>query len=77
VVCRFKPPELYKWVERLLCHHEYPLQRRRGKGLLLAYIERLTGFSRAQATRLIGSYIKVGRVAPKPSPRPVSSAVTP
>jgi hypothetical protein len=35
--------ELYKWVERLLCHHEYPLQGRRSKGLLRAYIERMTG----------------------------------
>ena len=26
--------ELYQWVERLLCHHEYPLQKRRAKGLL-------------------------------------------
>ena len=46
--------ELYKWVERLLCHHEYPLQGRRSKGLLRASIERMAGLSRAQSTRLIG-----------------------
>lgn len=62
--------ELYKWVERLLCHHEYPLQGRRSKGLLRAYIERMAGFSRAQSTRLIGGYVKAGRIAPKPSQRP-------
>jgi len=62
--------ELYKWVERLLCHHEYPLQGRRSKGLLRAYIERMTGFSRAQSTRLIGGYVKAGRIAPRPSLRP-------
>ena len=62
--------ELYKWVERLLCHHEYPLQKRRAKGLLRAYVERLTGFSRAQSTRLIGSYLKAGRIVLKPSLRP-------
>jgi len=62
--------ELYKWVERLLCHHEYALQGRRSKGLLRAYIERMTGFSRAQSTRLIGGYVKAGRIAPKPSLRP-------
>ena len=28
--------ELYGWVERLLCHHQYPLQKRRAKGLLRA-----------------------------------------
>lgn len=62
--------ELYTWVERLLCHHEYPLSGRRSKGLLRAYIECMTGLSRAQSTRLIGSYVKAGRIAPKPSLRP-------
>jgi hypothetical protein len=59
--------ELYKWVERLLCHHEYSLQGRRSKGLLRAYFERMAGFSRAQPTRLFGGYGKAGRMAPKPS----------
>ena len=45
--------EIYGWVERLLCHHEYPLQKRRAKGLLRAYVERMTGLSRAQSTRHI------------------------
>ena len=54
--------EIYGWVERLLCHHEYPLQGRRSKGLLRAYVEHMTGFSRAQSTRLIGGYVKAGRI---------------
>jgi hypothetical protein len=62
--------ELYKWVERVLCHHEYVLQKRREKGLLRGYVERMTGFSRAQSTRLIGGYVKAGRIVPKPSLRP-------
>jgi hypothetical protein len=62
--------EIYRWVERLLCHHEYPLQKRRAKGLLRAYVECMTGLSRAQTTRLIGGYVKAGRIAPKPSARP-------
>jgi hypothetical protein len=62
--------ELYKWVEQLLYEHQYRLQGRRAKGLLRAYVERMTGFSRAQSTRLIGSYLKLGRIAPKPSLRP-------
>jgi hypothetical protein len=32
--------EIYSWVERLLCHHECPLQRRRAKGLLRVYLHR-------------------------------------
>ena len=62
--------EIYGWVERLLCHHEYPLRGRRAKGLLRAYIERMTGLSRAQSTRLIGGYVGSGRIAVKPSGRP-------
>src|ERR1017187_3623896 len=62
--------EIYGWVERLLCHHQYPLQKRRAKGLLQAYVEHMTGLSRAQFTRLIGGYLRIGRVAPKPFVRP-------
>jgi transposase InsO family protein len=62
--------EIYGWVERLLCHHQYPLQGRRAKGLLRAYVERMTGLSRAQSTRLIGGYVGLGRIAVKPSGRP-------
>jgi hypothetical protein len=62
--------EIYGWVERLLCHHQYPLQGRRSKGLLRAYVECMTGLSRAQSTRLIGGYVRIGRVAAKPSARP-------
>ena len=54
----------------MLCHHEYPLQGLRSKGLLRAYAEHLTGLSRAQSTRLSGAYVKAGRIAPKPSLRP-------
>ena len=59
--------EIYGWVERLLCGHEYALQTRRIKGLLRRYIERLTGLSRAQTTRLIGIYLRTGRVRARPS----------
>jgi hypothetical protein len=62
--------EIYGWVERLLCHHEYPLLGRRAKGLLRAFVERMTGLSRAQSTRLIGGYVGLGRIAVKPSGRP-------
>jgi len=62
--------EIHGWVECLLCHHEYPLQGRRSKGLLRAFIEHMTGLSRAQSTRLIGGYLRIGRIAAKPSGRP-------
>lgn len=45
--------EIYTWCERMLCHQEYCTQKRRAKGLIRAYMERMTGPGRAQCTRLI------------------------
>jgi transposase InsO family protein len=61
--------EIYRWSEALLCHQEYWSQQRRAKGLIRAYLERMTGLSRAQCTRLIGQYRKSGRVAVQSSRR--------
>ena len=55
--------EIYSWVQRLLEQQEYPRQGRRAKGLLRAYVAKMTGMSRAQVTRLIGRYVQTGRVA--------------
>ena len=59
--------EIYGWVERLLCHHQYPTQSRRAKGLLRRYVERMMGLSRAQTTRLVGRYVETGRVRASPA----------
>lgn len=57
-----KRPEVYAWVESLLVRHQYATLPRSDKGLLHRYVEQMTGRSRAQATRLIASYRKTGRV---------------
>jgi len=54
---------IYRWCEALLCHHEYGTQKRRARGLIRAYMERMTGLSRAQCTRLIARYRKSGGTA--------------
>jgi hypothetical protein len=56
--------EVYDWVERTLVQHEYGSLKRANKGLVRRYMARMTGMSRAQLTRLIGSYAKTGRVKP-------------
>ena len=56
--------EIYGWVQRLLGQQEYPRQGRRAKGLLRAYVAKMTGLSRAQVTRLISRYVQTGRVVP-------------
>lgn len=54
--------EVYGWVERTLVRHEYARLGKADKGLLRRYLEKMTGLSRAQVTRLITSYTATGRV---------------
>ena len=54
--------QLYGWVERVLVEHEYAQQGKAARGLLRRYIEKMTGLSRAQVTRLIARYNPSGRV---------------
>ena len=54
--------EVYGWVERTLVRHQYASLDRPGKGLVRRYLGRMTGFSRAQVTRLITGYRRTGRV---------------
>src|SRR3954447_1864077 len=56
--------QAYGWVERVLVRQEYQQQGRAARGLLRRYIEKMTGLSRAQVTRLIARYAASGRVQP-------------
>jgi transposase InsO family protein len=57
-----KREQIYGWVEGVLCEQEYAQQGKRARGLLRRYMEKMTGLSRAQVTRLVGRYLKSGRV---------------
>jgi transposase InsO family protein len=61
-----KREEIYAWISRTLRVHGYQQQSRRGRGLRRRYVEKLTGLSRAQVTRLIGRYRKSGEVQEAP-----------
>jgi transposase InsO family protein len=50
--------QVYGWVERLLVGQEYGTQAKAARGLVRRYIEKMTGLSRAQVTRLIGRYTR-------------------
>ena len=52
----------YAWVERVLLERQYASQGKAGRGLLHRYIEKMTGMSRAQVSRLIAGYAATGRV---------------
>jgi transposase InsO family protein len=57
-----KREQVYGWIERVLCQQQYARQGKAARGLLRRYIEKMTGMSRAQVTRLIGRYRASGRV---------------
>jgi len=52
----------YSWVERMLVEQQYASQGKVARGLLRRYIEKMTGLSRAQVSRLIQSYSACGQV---------------
>lgn len=56
--------EVYGWVEETLERFTYPTLSKKDKGTLKQYLEKVTGYSRAQVTRLTGQYVKTGQVKP-------------
>jgi len=54
--------QLYGWVERVLVGHEYARLGKAARGLVRRYIEKMTGLSRAQGSRLIARYTATGSV---------------
>jgi len=54
--------EVYSWTERTLVRFRYLWLSKKKKGLVRRYIERLTGLSHSQLTRLIKQYSKTGRI---------------
>lgn len=57
--------EVYEWVNRVLKEHKYDGLGRAARGVLRRYVEKMTGLSRAQTTRLIGQYLGGKTVRPK------------
>lgn len=54
--------EIYNWMRQTLTEQQYHVQGKVEKGLLRCYLEKMTGLSRAQTTRLIGQYLATGKV---------------
>ncbi|MGH7441104.1 MAG: integrase [bacterium] len=53
-------PQRYAWIEQTLKRFDYFFLGKKGKGLLRAYMARLSGYSRAAITRLISRWVKEG-----------------
>ncbi len=61
--------EVYRWVEQTLRQQNYGELGRDGRGLVRLYLQKMTGRSRAQVTRLIGQYQQGEPVQPKRAQR--------
>src|SRR3974390_1908392 len=56
--------QAYAWIEQVLRQQQYAQQGRKARGLLRRYLEKMTGLSRAQVTRLIARYQANGELQP-------------
>lgn len=57
--------ETYDWVRSTLIRFQYQKLDKKERTILKLYLSKVTGYSRAQTTRLIGGYLKSGRVIRK------------
>jgi hypothetical protein len=60
----FNTPDKYKWIEEVLRRFRYQKLKKDGKGLIKDYLLKVTGYSRAQLTRLIGLNQQSGHIQP-------------
>lgn len=60
-----KKEEVYAWVERVLMSQEFLQQDKKLRGTIRAYVEKATGLSSAQVTRLIRLFRNTGSVKAK------------
>jgi transposase InsO family protein len=58
--------EVYGWVQRVLVAQEFVQQEKQQRGAIRAYVEKMTGLSVAQVTRLIRKYRQTGTVTLQP-----------
>jgi len=56
------PAARYGFIKRVLKRFKYPLQCKAHRGLIRRYLQRVTGYSRPQLTRLITQYLHTGRL---------------
>ena len=54
--------EKYYWIEEVLIRFRYHRLKRGEKGVIRRYIKKITGYSRAQVSRLIVEYKRTGRL---------------
>ncbi len=61
-LCIADKDERYAWIEHTLRRFRYRSLGKADRGLVLGYLERVSGYSRQQVTRLVRQYLKRGRL---------------
>src|SRR5919112_6013429 len=64
------PQAVYGFIERVLKNQRYSRLRKSQRGVIRAFLLRVTGLSRAQLTRLIQRWMETRRIERKPERRP-------
>jgi len=54
--------EKYRWIEEVLIRFRYHRLKRGEKGVIRRYMEKVTGYSRSQVSRLIAEYKRTGQL---------------
>ena len=54
--------EKYHWIEEVLIRFKYHCLKRAEKGVIRQYIQKVTGYSKSQVSRLIAEYKRRGRL---------------
>jgi len=54
--------ECYRWIQRTLVRFRYLTLGKAARGLIRRYLQQISGYSRAQISRLIKQYQKTGRI---------------
>ncbi|HEY86415.1 MAG TPA: hypothetical protein G4O06_00025 [Dehalococcoidia bacterium] len=54
--------EKYKWMEARLVRFSYTRLKKAEKGVIRQYIQKITGYSRTQVSRLIAEYKRTGQL---------------
>ena len=54
--------EKYNWIEEVLIRFRYHRLKRSEKGVIRRYVQKVTGYSRSQVSRLIAEYRRTGRL---------------
>lgn len=54
--------EYYKWIQNTLVKFQYLTLKKQGKGVVIRYLMKISGYSRQQLTRLIKQYCETGLI---------------